>query len=42
MFGFKTQGQYPFGDLIDTDQELWKMLAWIRTTFNGGEDRRNW
>lgn len=32
----------PFGDLIDTDQELWKMLAWIRTTFNGGEDRRNW
>ena len=32
----------PFGELIDTDQELWKMLAWIRTTFNGGEDRRNW
>jgi mono/diheme cytochrome c family protein len=32
----------PFGELIDTDQDLWKIIAWIRTTYNGPADRRNW
>ena len=32
----------PFGKLIDTDQDLWKIIAWIRTTFNGPADRRHW
>jgi len=31
-----------FGDLIKTDQDLWKIIAWIRTTFNGPADRRHW
>jgi len=31
-----------FGELIDTDQDLWKIIAWIRTTFKGGPERRNW
>ncbi|MEI9899092.1 MAG: hypothetical protein WDN31_02065 [Hyphomicrobium sp.] len=25
----------PFGELIDQDQEVWKMIAWIRTLFKG-------
>lgn len=32
----------PFGDLIKTDQDLWKIIAWVRTTFNGPADRRHW
>ena len=32
----------PFGELIDNDQEIWKMIAWIRTVFNGGPERRHW
>lgn len=32
----------PFGSLIKTDQDLWKIIAWIRTTFNGPADRRHW
>jgi mono/diheme cytochrome c family protein len=32
----------PFGELISTDQDLWKIIAWIRTTFNGDPSRRNW
>lgn len=32
----------PFGELIKTDQDLWKIIAWIRTTFNGGPERRHW
>lgn len=31
-----------FGELIDTDQDLWKIIAWIRTTFRGDESRRDW
>jgi mono/diheme cytochrome c family protein len=32
----------PFGELIDNDQEIWKMIAWIRTVFTGGPERRHW
>lgn len=32
----------PFGELINSDQDLWKIIAWIRTTFNGPADRRHW
>jgi mono/diheme cytochrome c family protein len=32
----------PFGELIDTDQDVWKIIAWIRTVFNGGPERRHW
>ena len=32
----------PYGDIIKTDEELWKIIAWIRTVFNGDEKRRNW
>ena len=32
----------PFGELIDTDQDVWKIIAWIRTKFGGGPERRHW
>jgi mono/diheme cytochrome c family protein len=32
----------PFGELIDKDQDLWKIIAWIRTLFTGGPERRHW
>jgi mono/diheme cytochrome c family protein len=32
----------PFGELIDTDQDVWKIIAWIRTVFAGGPERRHW
>lgn len=32
----------PFGELIDSDQDLWKIIAWIRTVYSGPKDRRNW
>lgn len=32
----------PFGELIDTDQDVWKIIAWIRTLFQGGPERRHW
>lgn len=32
----------PFGELIKEDQEVWKMIAWIRTVFKGGPERRHW
>lgn len=32
----------PYGDIIKTDDEVWKIIAWIRTVFNGDEKRRNW
>lgn len=32
----------PFGELIDQDQELWKIIAWIRTLFKGPPERRHW
>jgi len=32
----------PFGDLIKTDEDVWKIIAWMRTIFNGDPKRRNW
>lgn len=32
----------PFGDLIETDADVWKIIAWIRTVFNGDPKRINW
>lgn len=32
----------PFGELIDSDQDVWKIIAWIRTKFAGGPERRHW
>jgi mono/diheme cytochrome c family protein len=32
----------PFGELIDSDQDVWKIIAWIRTKFGGGPERRHW
>ena len=32
----------PFGELIDSDQDVWKIIAWIRTLFAGGPERRHW
>jgi mono/diheme cytochrome c family protein len=32
----------PFGELIDSDQDVWKIIAWIRTVFAGGPERRLW
>jgi mono/diheme cytochrome c family protein len=31
-----------FGELIDSDQDVWKIIAWIRTLFSGGPERRHW
>jgi mono/diheme cytochrome c family protein len=32
----------PFGELIPTDDELWKIIAFVRTTYRGDPSRRNW
>jgi mono/diheme cytochrome c family protein len=32
----------PFGELIDADQDVWKIIAWIRTLFAGDASRRHW
>jgi len=32
----------PYGDIIEKDEEVWKIIAWIRTIFNGDQKRRNW
>ena len=32
----------PFGELIKTDDDLWKIIAFLRTTYNGDPARRNW
>lgn len=32
----------PYGDIIKTDAEVWKIIAWIRTVFNGDPKRRDW
>jgi mono/diheme cytochrome c family protein len=32
----------PFGELIDKDQDVFKIIAWIRTVFSGGPERRHW
>ncbi|KAB2961728.1 MAG: c-type cytochrome [Candidatus Methylomirabilis oxygeniifera] len=32
----------PYGQLIKTEDELWKMIAFIRTTYRGDPSRKNW
>jgi len=32
----------PYGSLIKTEDELWKMIAFIRTTYRGDPGRINW
>lgn len=32
----------PFGELVETVDELWKIIAYVRTTYRGDPKRRNW
>ena len=32
----------PFGELIKSDDELWKIIAFVRSIYNGDPNRRNW
>ena len=32
----------PFAALFETDADVWKVIAWIRTVFNGDPKRINW
>jgi mono/diheme cytochrome c family protein len=32
----------PQGEIIDSDDELWKILAFVRTVYKGDPKRRNW
>lgn len=32
----------PFGELIENADELWKILAWVRTKYKGDPKRRDW
>jgi mono/diheme cytochrome c family protein len=32
----------PFGQIIKTDDELWKIIAWIRSIYAGDPKRKNW
>jgi mono/diheme cytochrome c family protein len=32
----------PFGQLIKSDDELWKIIAFVRSFYNGDPKRRNW
>jgi mono/diheme cytochrome c family protein len=32
----------PFGQLIKNDDELWKIIAFVRSIYNGDPKRRNW
>jgi mono/diheme cytochrome c family protein len=32
----------PFGQLIKSDDELWKIIAFVRSIYNGDSARRNW
>jgi len=32
----------PHGELIKSDEELWKIIAFIRSVYNGDPKRRNW
>jgi mono/diheme cytochrome c family protein len=32
----------PFGELIKSDDELWKILAFVRSIYDGEPKRRNW
>lgn len=31
-----------YRDLIDDERKLWKLIAWIRTKWNGREERKEW
>ena len=32
----------PFGQIIKTDDELWKIIAWIRTIYAGDPKKKTW
>ncbi len=32
----------PFGHLIKSDDDLWRIIAFMRTTYRGDPARRNW
>jgi len=32
----------PFGSIIKSDDELWKILAWIRTVYKGDPKKKTW
>jgi mono/diheme cytochrome c family protein len=32
----------PFGHLIKSDADLWKIIAYMRTTYRGRPEKRNW
>ncbi len=32
----------PFGTLIKTDDELWKILAWVRSVYKGDPKKKTW
>jgi mono/diheme cytochrome c family protein len=32
----------PFGDLIKTDDEVWKILTWIRSVYKGDPKKKFW
>ena len=32
----------PFGTLIKSDEELWKILAFVRSVYKGHPDKKNW
>lgn len=32
----------PYRDVIDSDQELWKIIAFIRSVYKGPAERRDW
>ncbi len=32
----------PFGHLIKSDDDLWKIMAYMRTTYRGRPEKRDW
>jgi mono/diheme cytochrome c family protein len=32
----------PFGELIKTDDDLWKILAWVRSIYKGDPKKKTW
>jgi mono/diheme cytochrome c family protein len=32
----------PFGALIKTDDELWEIIAWIRSVYKGDQKKKTW
>ena len=32
----------PFGTLIKSDEELWKILTWIRSIYKGDPKKKTW